>query len=129
MGLDTTHDCWHGSYSYFNNWRNELARIAGYKITKGPHGFEMADIDWASIKSENYQGEWEQLPSDPLLVLITHSDCDGIIKAEHCNPLRNRLLDILEWIPKDNTYLVDKTKQFINGLERAIKRNQKVSFH
>lgn len=26
MGLDTTHDCWHGSYGSFNAWRIQLAK-------------------------------------------------------------------------------------------------------
>jgi hypothetical protein len=30
MGLDTTHDCWHGAYSAFMRWRRKLAEVAGY---------------------------------------------------------------------------------------------------
>ncbi len=30
MGLDTSHDCWHGGpYSAFTRWRRELAKVAG----------------------------------------------------------------------------------------------------
>src|SRR5437016_2133419 len=29
MGLDTTHDCWHGAYSAFMRWRTKLAEVAG----------------------------------------------------------------------------------------------------
>jgi hypothetical protein len=32
MGLDTTHDCWHGSYGGFNRWRNAIAAAAGYTL-------------------------------------------------------------------------------------------------
>ena len=27
MGLDTTHGCWHGTYSAFNRWRNKIAEM------------------------------------------------------------------------------------------------------
>lgn len=29
MGLDTSHDCWHGAYSAFHRWRQKLAEVAG----------------------------------------------------------------------------------------------------
>jgi hypothetical protein len=29
MGLDTTHNCWHGAYSAFMRWRQEIAKAAG----------------------------------------------------------------------------------------------------
>ena len=28
MGLDTTHDCWHGPYSMFMRWRTAIAAAA-----------------------------------------------------------------------------------------------------
>lgn len=36
MGLDTTHDAWHGAYSSFGDWRNQLAELAGYEVTANP---------------------------------------------------------------------------------------------
>ena len=32
MGLDTTHDCWHGSYSAFAIWRKKLAEAANIPL-------------------------------------------------------------------------------------------------
>lgn len=32
MGLDTTHDCWHGAYSAFGRWREGLAKAAGIPL-------------------------------------------------------------------------------------------------
>ncbi len=32
MGLDTTHDCWHGPYSSFNRWRTQLAAEIGLPL-------------------------------------------------------------------------------------------------
>ncbi len=32
MGLDTTHNCWHGGYMGFGVWREELAKAAGIPL-------------------------------------------------------------------------------------------------
>lgn len=32
MGIDTSHDCWHGAYSAFMRWRQEIARAAGIPL-------------------------------------------------------------------------------------------------
>lgn len=32
MGLDTSHDCWHGAYSAFNRWREGIAKAAGIPL-------------------------------------------------------------------------------------------------
>lgn len=32
MGLDTTHDCWHGAYSGFMRWRIGVAKAAGVPL-------------------------------------------------------------------------------------------------
>jgi hypothetical protein len=38
MGLDTSHDCWHGAYSAFMRWRSELCRAAGQEGRKRHEG-------------------------------------------------------------------------------------------
>ena len=38
MGLDTTHDCFHGAYSAFSRWRNAVAEAAGYMVAPGARG-------------------------------------------------------------------------------------------
>lgn len=32
MGLDTTHDCWHGAYSAFHRFRHGIARAIGLDL-------------------------------------------------------------------------------------------------
>src|SRR6185369_10798090 len=102
MGLDTTHDCWHGSYSAFTRWRNTIAEVAGYSLMD-PTPEEQARycfskhpmIEWDGIENKNYRGDWSQMPGDPLIVLIAHSDCDGVIHPEHGRPLADRLEGLL----------------------------------
>lgn len=65
MGLDTTHDCWHGSYHGFNHWRRAVARTVG--------------IDLETMRGFGGDGEWNE--ADPITTLLNHSDCDGDIPA------------------------------------------------
>jgi hypothetical protein len=39
MGLDTTHGCWHGAYSAFMRWRQEIAHVAGFPPLMLMEGF------------------------------------------------------------------------------------------
>ena len=38
MEPDTTHYCWHGPYSAFNRWRQQLADLLGYPKEDNPYG-------------------------------------------------------------------------------------------
>lgn len=142
MGLDTSHGCWHGSYGAFCRWRRELARAAGYKIAKpGPE--ELAngvygpyvDIDWDMFEDKNYQGEWDTVPGDdPLLYLIVHSDCDGVIHPEQAVHIARRLESLLPLLNEAAsgghiTSMRDDTRQFIAGLKEAAKAGEDVDFH
>jgi hypothetical protein len=135
MGLDTTHGCWHGAYSAFTRWRNALARHAGYALAKGEHGIEFAAIDWDSLPSGSLLGEWERTPDDPLLVLLAHSDCDGVIRPAQAGLLADRLEGLL---PKLRLRVYDsghignweeKTRAFIEGLREAAAAGEDVEFY
>ena len=123
MGLDTTHDCWHGSYGAFSRWREQLAIAAGYTFSYQPFtlgigpeptveevergGVPMrlsVQIDWGNIEraiGTDLQGKWDSIPvrpdgtPDPLIILIAHSDCEGFIQAKFCGPLADRLEELL----------------------------------
>jgi len=135
MGLDTTHDCWHGAYSAFNRWRNKLAEVAGYSFfTPEDSFFEAPMIDWGHITHDNLMGKWEKTPDDPLIVLIVHSDCDGEIYPIQALSLITRLKELKDKLPDEDAgghigYWKDKTQQFIEGLEAAVKNNEVVGFH
>lgn len=139
MGLDTSHDCWHGPYSSFSRWRNSVTRTAGYAMNRYEEGplrsnEYAAVLDLGSFESKNYQGKWDTTPKDPLLILIVHSDCDGHIKPKHAKLLADRLEEIMGWMPADRDIDLGHgdralTQQFINGLRAAHAANEKVVFH
>lgn len=135
MGLDCSHDCWHGAYSRFNHWRDELARVADYRLREpteeekhnglfGP----VIDLNWEQIPLARAMGEWgSQVPDDPLIYLIAHSDCDGVIHPAQGRPLADRLEQLL---PKlgDGQGWPERTRQFIRGLRDAASRGEDVEF-
>ena len=141
MGLDTTHDAWHGAYSAFTRWRTHIAEKAGYDVVGVPGQGEAWDnrfhypvifVDWGHITMQQIMGEWEKTPDDPLLVLITHSDCDGLIRPAQAAPLADRLEEILPLLDGDGGghkgLYRDKTQKFIDGLRLAVALDEPVEF-
>lgn len=140
MGLDTSHDCWHGAYSAFSRWRDKLAEVAGYGMQdptpeEQANGFsrQYVALEWSGIEEKNFQGEWTRTPSDPLIVLIAHSDCDGVIHPAQAGPLANRLEELLPLLPDESGgghigRWRDKTQQFIDGLRMASRLGEDVVF-
>jgi len=144
MGLDTTHDCWHGAYSAFNRWRNTLAEVAGYTFHKDPEGFGSSPyIDWGNIEAtigRDLFGKWKNIPvrpdgtPDPLIILLAHSDCEGELQVEFLDAIADRLEELLPQlidVPGGGHIpnYVDKTQKFITGLRLASSENEPVEFH
>ena len=136
MGLDTTHEAWHGAYSAFSRWRDKVARAGGYAVwtVKSAHlEIDTVMIDWGHITDENMYGAWEETPSDPLIVLIAHSDCEGVIHPAQAGPLADRLEELLPNLDGDGGGHVgsyrEKTQAFIDGLRSAVAAGEDVDFH
>lgn len=143
MGLDTSHGCWHGAYGAFTRWRHELARAAGYAVVQPTADDKAAgiyypyvDLHWEAFKPENYDGEWPDGPpgDDPLLFLIVHSDCDGVIHPRHGVHLADRLEQLLPSLDERAsgghiTSVRGVTQQFIKGLRAAAAADEDVEFY
>ena len=141
MGLDVSHDCWHGAYSAFSRWREQLARVAGYEIAKVTwkdsdsfmNGRDTVLIDWGHITEAQLMGDWDETPADPLLVLIAHSDCEGRIRLAQAGPLADRLTELLPLLPDGDApghigNWRTKTQAFIDGLRAAVEAGEDVEF-
>lgn len=152
MGLNCTHEAWDGAYSAFGRWRDQVARAAGYAVwpviyddmkSQNGSGFgrDTVMIDWGHISEENIMGEWVETPSDPLIVLIAHSDCEGFIYREQQIPLAERLEGLIPALAEfENEQpgmghiarwggLAGCAKRFAEGLRRAHSAREDLGFH
>ena len=140
MGLDVSHDCWRGAYSAFNRWRAWLAEAAGYLFATDNPGATVA-LDWGCIEGiigDDLNGDWPAIPvrpdgkPDPLMILLAHSDCEGLIRWRHAGPLANRLEELLPRLEgidgRDVGLMTDATRSFIAGLRRAAEAREDVLF-
>ena len=138
MGLDISHDCWSGAYSAFARFRKELHKIAGYGdynlVYKNDDvRIEGSTIPWNEFTTENYMGEWDTSPNDPLLILLVHSDCDGIIPNEFVFHLATRLQQLLPMLSDEGTGHLSRgykatAYKFIQGLLLAHEKGEDVEF-
>lgn len=133
MGLDTTHDCWHGPYSAFMRWREKLNYfVMKTRAKDDPVADEIERMGWTR---EAIVAAWERGQYDdqtiPINVLMGHSDCEGEIPAEMCGPIADALETLLVYMPERGLYDEARpaTVRFINGLRRAAAAGEPVGFH
>lgn len=154
MGLDTTHNAWHGSYGYFYAWRVNIAKFAGYpplELMEGyysedhhnmftllDHTYTKEDLIVSSIHRmrETLPIKWNSLKPNPLNELLYHSDCDGYISYGKCGKIAKELEKVYENLPEETEEefsfphsLRRRTRQFIDGLNLAYKNKEKLIFH
>lgn len=139
MGLDTSHDCWHGAYGAFMKWRMKIAEVAGLPPLMLMEGFYDPDRYGDSLEDRWYlKGllpiSWDCLKDDPIHELLYHSDCDGEIPWESCAGIADSLEKLMPLLPHEDVgghigYWEDKTQQFIDGLRLAASKKENVDFH
>jgi len=148
MGLDVSHDCWHGAYSSFMRWRQKIAEVAGLPpldLMEGFWGEEHPGVGIflidRVIKKEEMPAwmrslpiKWECLKPDPIHKLLNHSDCDGEIAVEDCGPISDSLERLIPLLPEENDFghignWRDKTRKFVEGLRLAASKGENVEFH
>jgi len=116
MGLDTSHDAWHGPYSSFNRFRHEIAEAIGVNL-------------------DSFEGYGGNVPFDELKRgvrwLLDHSDCDGHITPKRCKLIADDLNEIIPLLPDEiEPFCVRaQAERFRNGCLKAYKKNEKLDFH
>lgn len=119
MGLDTSHNCWHGSYSSFNRFRKSLASQIGIDLDEYIGYGEKGTKNLMSIE-HNIQP------------LLNHSDCDGKLTVRESRRIVLGLNDILENFNdkiKCDFDLKHCIIQFRDGCLDAISKNEEIDFH
>lgn len=121
MGLDTTHNCWHGAYTAYWRWRRGLMELTGK--------FELGDRRWDYIGPKE---EWTLYA--PLGYLMSHSDSDGTIPVTHQIEIAACLERLISIYPDADWgghvgFWHEKTKQFADGLRLAHSLGEEVEYH
>lgn len=119
MGLDISHDAWHGPYSSFMEFRIRIAAAIGESLSdfKGFGG----NRPFTEIK----RGVWW---------LLEHSDCDGHITPECCKLIADDLKQILPALsdtdcPMPSFTTRARAERFMKGCLAAHKANENLEFH
>lgn len=143
MGLDTTHEAWHGAYSAFARWRTTIADVggfpdldlmAGYYTPGGRFTGEPTTFD-TPPGLNGLPIPWTAFMDNPLTPLLMHSDCDGWIEVKDLLPLAARLEELLPLLELEGSggghigSYREKTRQFIDGCRKATKANERLEFH
>ena len=151
MGLDCSHDAWHGAYSAFMTWRKKIAEVAGLPPLELMQGFydplppneRHSPTLYAGVISEYSHTlksldqklpiKWDCLKPSALHILLYHSDCDGDINWEDCNAIADELERLLPFSPDEDAgghigFWKAKTKTFIDGLRLAYSKHENLLF-
>lgn len=118
MGLDTTHDAWHGPYSSFNQFRKWLAAKIGIELYDYIGYGDNATKDLKSIEHD-------------IQPLLDHSDCDGELTPEECKRISAGLKQIIDAIPDEERkgWLYESALRFRKGCIKAHNAKQIIEFH
>lgn len=138
MGLDCSHDAFHGAYSAFNRFRQAVCQALGGSFP--PHTTSLAHLEvekpddgsWYvpdEVTRETHPGLW---------AFLEHSDCDGIIAPEICKALADEmeaLLPRLDAAGSGGGHIERAggfggvARQFIQGCRMASSRGEDLDFH
>ena len=118
MGLDTSHNCWHGPYSSFNRFRHTLAKQIGIDLNEYRGYDDKGEKDLETIEHD-------------IMPLLNHSDCDGSLTVKESRRIIKGLNNILENynedIPSDFNFK-EKVEQFRDGCVDAVGKRQIIRF-
>lgn len=147
MGLDCSHDAFHGAYSAFNSFRQAVADAIGGSYP--PHFVKNADgslatddrgravYDRSRDQEMWYAGDGMTREKNPgIYEFLSHSDCDGEISPEMCKLVADELEPLLDKMPeKSGGHIAGRggyrqvLQYFIDGCRAAHAANEPLDFH
>lgn len=142
MGLDCSHNAWHGSYSSFHQWRKKIAELAGLPPLDLMEGFYLrknVSVINPTLGPQSNQFlteldaqlpiKWKCLKYTPLIELLNHSDCDGQLFSERCGSIADELEKLLPKMEDESlSWIRASTIQFIHGLRSAAAAGDNLEF-
>lgn len=146
MGLDTTHDAFHGAYSAFNSLRQEVAAAIGGSypphwlrsfdgtLARDKEGYPITDLSLDRERIYLPDGLAESSPG--MYEFLMHSDCDGEIVPEMCAQVADALDAVLPDMPEGGAgHLAARggyrevLRKFIAGCRDAAAKGEPLEFH
>ncbi len=138
MGLDCSHDAFHGAYSAFNRFRQTVANAMGGSFP--PHTEGRLDNDGKPFDRDMwYWGDDYAEETHPgLAVFMCHSDCDGEISPSNCLLVANDLESLLPAIDAQGLGVGHiehqggygaVARKFIAGCRAAAAAGETLDFH
>lgn len=142
MFLKISHSRWDNLKSFddlqivFRQWCAVIAEAAGYKTFLNPiHDpvVPVIELDWEIVGERESLGFWtyyEGEEIDPLIVLLAHSDTEGVILPSDAARIADRLDDIIPNLPLsfEEIDVIGTTTRFVNGLRLAVDSQQPLLF-
>lgn len=155
MGLDTSHDAFHGAYSAFNRLRQCVAAAIGGSYPEhyvyGARGVPLPrrpgepHLSQFARKPDMDESRWywpdkgySRKTHPGLYEFFTHSDCDGVISPEMCSKVADELEAVLpaivamDWeasghIERDGGFEA-VVRRFIQGCRDAASAGEELEF-
>ncbi len=150
MGLDCSHDAFHGAYSAFNRLRQFVCTATGGSYPPhwihGPTGEILKGDDGSTryhtaIPDTHFQcgDDYPREDWPGLYEFLSHSDCDGEIPPDMCMKVADDLerllpkLEAMRWESHGHIAarggFVEVVHKFIDGCRAAAQSGEPLDFH
>lgn len=103
MGLNTTHNAFHGSYSAFTLFRKAVAAAAGGSYP--PHDPSLRDGSGKPLSDDlwYFDNDITTAEKSPgLAIFLNHSDCDGFMTPSECKMVADEIEALLPKIDEQD---------------------------
>lgn len=114
MGLDTTHNAFHGAYSSFHRFRSQLLDLTD-------------QINAESLVGYGGTAEYEVIKNKGIRRLMDQSDCEGEISPKDCKLIADSLDAYIPLMDKDSE-LYSRSVQFRDGCLLAFSKGETLEF-
>jgi len=134
MGLDISHETWAGSYVAFMARRKKIALVAGLPPLKKSRKINSSNTPtlWTYSKPDRLLLEldkdlpikWGCFKPSPLHLLLSQSDCDGVISWKNCKKVADCLEFLIDLVPVEERE-IEYSWNWIKEIKKKKKKKEK----